>query len=215
MELEKEASIEKEALALTWACERFADYLVGSAFLCETDRKPSLPLLSSKNLDELPPCIQRFCMCLMRFCFTIFHVPLVIADTLSRAPLAKPTSADDSLQSEIEVHLNAVIDTLPVSEKHIKISYVTRKLMKFVNNLFPTVLLHGQAKLIFLGYYPITSELTVVNGLLMRGNRTVIPLALRVEILNKLHTGHQGITKCRERARQSVWWPGLSKQLEE
>ena len=59
-------------------------------------------------------------MRLMRFCFTIFHVPLVIADALSRAPLAKPTSADDSLQSEIEVHLNAVIDTLPVSEKQIK-----------------------------------------------------------------------------------------------
>ena len=27
--------------------------------------------------------------------------------------------------------------------------------------------------------------------------------------------GHQGITKCRELARQSVWWPGLAKRLEE
>ena len=34
-------------------------------------------------------------------------------------------------------------------------------------------------------------------------------------MLDKLHTGHQGITKCHERARQSIWWPGLSKQLEE
>jgi len=115
------AQIEKEVLALTWACEWFADYLVGSTFFCETDHKPLVPLLSSKNLDKLPPCIQRFCMRLMRFCFTISHVPgkdLVIADASSRAPLGKPTSTDESLQSEVEVYL--IIATLPASEKYPK-----------------------------------------------------------------------------------------------
>ena len=64
-------------------------------------------------------------------------------------------------------------------------------------------------------YLPMAAELTVQEGLLMRGCRIVIPAALRLEILEKLHTGHQGISKCRERSRQSVWWPGLSKRLEE
>ena len=48
----------------------------------------------------------------------------------------------------------------------------------------------------------------------MRNNRTVIPPSLCQDILAKLHTGHQGITKCHKRASQSVWWPSLSKQLE-
>ena len=64
-------------------------------------------------------------------------------------------------------------------------------------------------------YLSIAEELTIENNLLMRGSRIVIPSSLRKDILNKIHAGHQGITKCRERARQSVWWPGISKELEE
>ena len=51
------------------------------------------------------------------------------------------------------------------------------------------------------------------NELLMRGSRIIIPPPLRSDILERLHTGHLGISKCRERARNSVWWPNLSKQL--
>ena len=48
------AQIEKEALGITWASERFADYLIGLKFHIHTDHKPLVPLLSSKYLDELP-----------------------------------------------------------------------------------------------------------------------------------------------------------------
>ena len=68
---EKYAQIEKEALATTWACERLADYLIGKTFHIETDHKPLVPLLGTKNLDEMPPRIQRLRMRLLRFDFTI------------------------------------------------------------------------------------------------------------------------------------------------
>ena len=30
--------VEKETLGLTWACERFSDYLIGMVFHCETSQ---------------------------------------------------------------------------------------------------------------------------------------------------------------------------------
>ena len=77
------AQIEKEALAFTWACERLSDYLTGLRFHIETDHKPLVPLFSTKNLEELPLRVQRFRLRMMRYSFTITHVPgkeLVIGD---------------------------------------------------------------------------------------------------------------------------------------
>ena len=38
---------------------------------------------------------------------------------------------------------------------------------------------------------------------------------MRADILQKLHEGHLEVVKCRERAQQSVWWPGMCRQLED
>ena len=43
----------------------------------------------------------------------------------------------------------------------------------------------------------------------------MIPKTLQPQTLNKLHEGHQGIVRCRQRAKSAVWWPGLSNQLTE
>eukprot|EP00794_Sanderia_malayensis_P013314 gene13314-14687_t len=42
------AQIEKEALATTWACEKFSNYIIGKDITIETDQKPLAPLLGSK-----------------------------------------------------------------------------------------------------------------------------------------------------------------------
>ena len=75
--------IEKEALDLTWACERFQDFLVGLNFQIETDHKPLVPLFSSKLLDELPLHVQRFRMRMMRFSFSILHTASLRAEMLA------------------------------------------------------------------------------------------------------------------------------------
>lgn len=61
------AQIEKEGLALTWACERFTDYILGKRITLETDHKPLVPILGSKYLDTLQPRLFKFRLGLDRF----------------------------------------------------------------------------------------------------------------------------------------------------
>ena len=63
-------------------------------------------------------------------------------------------------------------------------------------------------------YWQCKDKLIMRHSILMKGTRVVIPSALRLEVLDKIYTGHQWIKKCRERAKEGVWWPGLSIQLE-
>lgn len=62
-------------------------------------------------------------------------------------------------------------------------------------------------------FYHMRGELSEFDGLVIRGKRIVIPIAMREFILDKIHDWHQGLAKCRERANQSVWWPKMSGDI--
>ena len=59
-------------------------------------------------------------------------------------------------------------------------------------------------------YVQVKSELSEHNGLILRGNRIIVPQLMREDVLQKIHEGHQGLVKCRERVHSSVWWPRLA-----
>ncbi len=49
--------------------------------------------------------------------------------------------------------------------------------------------------------------------LLLVKQKLVIPRSLRRDILARLHASHQGIEHTLRRARQTVFWPGLSSDI--
>ena len=57
------------------------------------------------------------------------------------------------------------------------------------------------------------SGMSVMEGVIIYQGRSVIPLALRAEVLATLHPGHQGVTNMWGRAATSVWWPGLYEDI--
>ena len=63
------------------------------------------------------------------------------------------------------------------------------------------------------GYFCECALITFKDDLLRNGNQFPIPAVFHNERLEKLHTGHQGISKRRDRAKKSVWWPGISENI--
>ncbi|KAE8737686.1 hypothetical protein FOCC_FOCC016849 [Frankliniella occidentalis] len=64
-------------------------------------------------------------------------------------------------------------------------------------------------------YHNVKTELTTLDTLVLRGDRVVIPEALRERVLNSLHAAHHGMTRMKDVAYSFVWWPGLHTQIVE
>ena len=64
-------------------------------------------------------------------------------------------------------------------------------------------------------YWTFREDMTVEDGLILKATRIVIPSSMQESILQQLHDGHLGFTKCYNRAKQTVYWPNLRKELED
>lgn len=58
------------------------------------------------------------------------------------------------------------------------------------------------------------TELCFAGNILLRGNRIVMPEALRERTIELAHGGHPGMTKMKQRLRAKVWWPKIDTDAE-
>ena len=64
-------------------------------------------------------------------------------------------------------------------------------------------------------FWNYREDLSMENRLIKKGARLVIPSTLRRKVLEQIHEGHLGIKKCMLKARDSVFWPGISNDIRE
>ena len=218
----KWAQIDKECLALVWACEKFSHFVLGlPEFKLLTDHKPLVSLINTKDLDRTPIRVQRLLMRLLRFNAIAEYVPgknLIVADALSRAVKVQSTEISE-ISGEVNFYVQEVQRQWPASEEMLQqIATETTKDTGMSTAL--TLTLNGWPDYIkdvpevAKPYYSSRASLSVIDGILVYLDRIVIPITMREEVLNKLHAGHSGMVACKRLASTSLWWPSIGSDIE-
>ena len=140
---------------------------------------------------------------------------MIVADALSRASLTENNPEINNYDMNFFVH--SIINSLPISGKKLdQLKEETKKdntlniLKSYVENGWPEKKqISDQVK----QYFSFQEELSIHEGLILKGNRTVVPSVMRTELKSSLHYGHFGIEKCINRAKLSVFWPNINKEI--
>ena len=209
------AQIEKEMLAVVFGLEKFHQYTYGRQLMIVTDHKP-LVSISKKPLSKAPKRLQALLLRTQVYTFDLIYRPgkdLVLSDTLSRAPLK------DILPGEkVIVNMVSNLQDTPFNTDRlqcIRTATAADKTLSALADVLRTGWPDNKRDLptALLPYFSYRDELTTQDGIVLRGDRVTIPSSMRPEMIEKVHAGHLGINSCLRRARDLIFWPGMSKEI--
>ena len=196
------ANIEREMLAVVYACEKFHNYVYGRHFTVRSDHKP-LEMIHLKNLGAAPPRLQRMLLRIHGYDMTIKYKPgkdMLLSDAMSRLrPLPDGTP-------EASIQINFVMFS---DKKLAEIRQATAQDPELC--ALRDAILQGwpderrDVSQTLRKYWPFRDELSIEDGILLKGPRLIIPGKLRAEYLTKIHEAHQGIVKCQSRAKSCIF----------
>ena len=140
---------------------------------------------------------------------------LVIPDTLSRAYLQN--TLDEPLYKELEINL---LHRIPISDKklqqikaEIQSDQELHQLRETVQTGWPNN--KADVPTVCRSYWNFRDEISLCNDVLLKGEKLIIPKSMRPEMLRLIHASHMGIEKYKRRAKDIIYWPGMSSQIED
>ena len=64
-------------------------------------------------------------------------------------------------------------------------------------------------------FWNFRDQLSLYNGVLFKSQRLIIPKALCLEVISRIHSSHLGIESCLRKARDLVYWPSMNSEIKE
>lgn len=212
------AQIEKELLAICFSLWKFHTYVYGrSDITVETDHLPLLGIME-KALHQVALRMQKMRMKLQLYDFKLIHkkgTEIPVADCLSRAYLQEeePRNIFEVTIDEMEsMHQTSNERILEIRDKTAT-DVTLQEVIKVICEGWPVH--RSQVREVVRPYFDSRSELNVIDGIIYKGVRVVVPLEMRPTALKALHTAHQGIVKSKQLARDLMYWPGINGQIED
>ena len=213
--------IEGESLALAHGLESCRMFILGCPnLLVSVDHKPLVKIMGDKPLEKIDNLrVQRLKERIMRFRFQIKYTPgklHVAPDATSRNPVTLPIDDDFERGIESRVAANFCTDQLKsITWERVKEAVATdhkyQALIELVRDGFP------EKKQEVIGslriFWPMREELCIVGGIVAKGQKILVPQSLRSEVLEGLHSAHQGVTGMAANANQRLFWPGFNADL--
>ncbi|KAI5721049.1 hypothetical protein M8J77_015290 [Diaphorina citri] len=201
--------LDKEATAIFWSVKKFYQYLYGVKFTLITDNRPLQSIFNpNKHLPSITALrLTRYALFLRQFDYNIQYragSQNQVADYFSRAPLKllHTNVVDESfIIHESAVNLLSTAQPTAITSEDI----VRETTRDSELNKLRTELQSGKCT---------STEFSLHNGVIMRGQRVVIPESIQQYVLQELHQTHCGIVKMKALARSTVYWKNIDKDIE-
>ena len=168
--------------------------------------------------SQAPFRIERIRLKLQGFCYTVEHISGVSnpSDYLSRHSISA-NKRDLRDTKDLEAYVNYIFHP-SVIEPTVSIDGIKEALKKDKIALKLKISLKNgtldKNDLDLRCFFKIFNELSILKGLIVRGNHIYIPDSLRKKILRAAHEGHQGIVKTKQFLRDKVWYPQIDRDIE-
>ncbi|CAL9703949.1 unnamed protein product [Knipowitschia caucasica] len=136
-----------------------------------------------------------------------------LADTLSRAPTSSTAQLEDEVD-DFDVMTVSYVSSARLQElrEHTAIYRTLQTLSGVIRHGWPSKL-HNLPSAMH-PFFPFRDELAVEDGIVMKGQKTVIPHSLQKTYIDIVHRGHPGSEATKRRARGIVFWPTMTMDID-